>query len=435
MIKLYLKQSWMLIRQNKLFSSLYVLGTGLAIAMTMIIAIVYYIKIAPIYPEVNRSVTMRMKGVSAMHVKGGGNSYLCSYEMLKEWFYPLKSAELVTAVNEHFLNREGAYIQPAGGGEQIPALVKYTDPNFFRLFEFEFLNGKPFSEADLASGIRNVVLSDRMARRIFGRTDVVGQTFKLDFKESKVVGVVREGSYLLPASYGQIYMPYSCLPGYDSNNDGSHKVGTYIVYFKVRQKEDMPKLYAEVNEMVHKYNISQKEYTVDIFHQPDPYWQTWFREGNTNEIDWMSVIKLYGGALLALLLVPAINLSGMISSRMDDRLAEMGIRKAFGANRKQLLNQVLWENLLLTCIGGLMGLIVSWGLLVLGRNWVFSLFDKYPTVVSDGVDVAINPQMLFSPLMFCVTFAFCLILNLLSAWWPTWRSLHNDIIDSLNTKK
>ena len=78
---------------------------------------------------------------------------------------------------------------------------------------------------------------------------------------------------------------------------------------------------------------------------------------------------------------------------------------------------------------------VSWGLLVLGRNWVFSLFDKYPTVVSDGVDVAINPQMLFSPLMFCVTFAFCLILNLLSAWWPTWRSLHNDIIDSLNTKK
>ena len=60
MIKLYLKQSWMLIRQNKLFSSLYVLGTGLAIAMTMIIAIVYYIKIAPIYPEVNRSLTMRM---------------------------------------------------------------------------------------------------------------------------------------------------------------------------------------------------------------------------------------------------------------------------------------------------------------------------------------------------------------------------------------
>ena len=86
---------------------------------------------------------------------------------------------------------------------------------------------------------------------------------------------------------------------------------------------------------------------------------------------------------MALLLVPAINLSGMISSRMDDRLAEMGIRKAFGANRKQLLNQVLWENLRLTCIGGLMGLIVSWGLLVLGRNWCLvcltNIRQSYPT--------------------------------------------------------
>ena len=135
----------MLIRQNKLFSSLYVLGTGLAIAMTMIIAIVYYIKIAPIYPEVSRSVTMRMKGVSAMHVKGGGNSYFCSYEMLKDWFYPLKYAEVVTGVNEFYFVQEGSYIQPTGGGAQIPAMVKYTDPNFFRLFEFEFLSGKPFS--------------------------------------------------------------------------------------------------------------------------------------------------------------------------------------------------------------------------------------------------------------------------------------------------
>ena len=57
MIKLYFKQSWALIRQNILFSSLYVLGTGLAIAMTMIIVIVYYVKIAPIYPETNRSQT------------------------------------------------------------------------------------------------------------------------------------------------------------------------------------------------------------------------------------------------------------------------------------------------------------------------------------------------------------------------------------------
>ncbi len=58
MIKIYLKQAWELMKQNKLFSTLYVVGTGLAIAMTMIMAIIYYVKIAPVYPEVNRQNTL-----------------------------------------------------------------------------------------------------------------------------------------------------------------------------------------------------------------------------------------------------------------------------------------------------------------------------------------------------------------------------------------
>ena len=53
--------------------------------------------------------------------------------------------------------------------------------------------------------------------------------------------------------------------------------------------------------------------------------------------------------LLVLLLVPALNLSGMIASRMESRLSEMGVRKSFGAGRGGLLSQVMWENLLLTC--------------------------------------------------------------------------------------
>ena len=58
MIKVYLKQAWELLKQNKLFSMLYIVGTGLAIAMTMIMAVVYYVKIAPVYPEANRMNTL-----------------------------------------------------------------------------------------------------------------------------------------------------------------------------------------------------------------------------------------------------------------------------------------------------------------------------------------------------------------------------------------
>ena len=55
--------------------------------------------------------------------------------------------------------------------------------------------------------------------------------------------------------------------------------------------------------------------------------------------------------ILAFLFIPALNLSGMISSRMNSRLAELGVRKAYGATNAQILWQLLWENLFLTFLG------------------------------------------------------------------------------------
>ena len=54
MIKVYLKQAWELLKQNKLFSMLYIVGTGLAIAMTMIMAVGFFVKTAPRHPHAKR---------------------------------------------------------------------------------------------------------------------------------------------------------------------------------------------------------------------------------------------------------------------------------------------------------------------------------------------------------------------------------------------
>ena len=58
----------------------------------------------------------------------------------------------------------------------------------------------------------------------------------------------------------------------------------------------------------------------------------------------------------------------MISSRMEGRLAEMGVRKSFGTGRKMLLPNVMWENLLLTALGGALGLLLAWLALYVGRG-------------------------------------------------------------------
>ena len=144
---------------------------------------------------------------------------------------------------------------------------------------------------------------------------------------------------------------------------------------------------------------------------------------------------LAGGLIALFLLVPALNLGGMIANRMESRQSEMGICKAFGAGRMYLLRQVIRENLLFTLAGGMLGLIVSWSVLTLGNKWVFRMFDPYYIYQMDSADVVFMPSMLFSPRIFVCAFLFCVVLNLASALIPAWKSLRRPIVESLNCKK
>ena len=94
------------------------------------------------------------------------------------------------------------------------------------------------------------------------------------------------------------------------------------------------------------------------------------------------VIWMFVGIFMVLLFVPAFNLSGMISARMERQLPDLGIRKAFGASRRRLLVQIIWENLLLTGLGTLLGLVIAWIVLALSGYEIFSLFEVFPEVSS-----------------------------------------------------
>ena len=88
-------------RQNRLFSTLYITGTGLAIAMTVIMAVIYYVKLAPVYPEENRSNTLYLTNAMFHSEKEKSNLNAgLSYRALQEWIYPLKN---VVAVSHYVL--------------------------------------------------------------------------------------------------------------------------------------------------------------------------------------------------------------------------------------------------------------------------------------------------------------------------------------------
>lgn len=435
MIKLYFKQAWQLLKQNPLFSSVYVLGTGLGIAMTMSLVIIYYIKMAPVYPEENRNRILVSKGMTAIE-QGNENNWFSSnvsFQTVKRFYYPLKSAE---AVGCSLDGHTTSLLELPESKDLKEVQVKLVDAGFWKVFSFAFVDGKPFTRADFDSGLRKAVISVTLARRLYGDNAPVGRTFVLDSDEYQVCGVVKDVSFITPATYADIWLPLTVDAEVVEEQEGSYElIGNLSVYMLAPSVGSKDKVAGEVRDAFRKYNFSQKKYKVDLYGQPVSYWKSTFYEYCNSAPDWGKLIRTYGTILLALLFVPALNLAGMIASRMKRQLSEMGIRKAFGASKASLLMQVLWENLFLTGLGGLLGLLLSYLIVYCGRNWLPDLLSAYSDVIPEGVDSFLTPGMLLNPVVIGITFLVSLILNVLSALIPALHALKKDIVYSLNDKR
>ena len=420
-----------------MFSGLYIAGTGLAIAMTMIVAEIYYVKLAPVYPEVNRGRTLYLTQASFTNGPSTYNSAL-SYSALQDWALHFENAEVISAQYASWRFTENAYIQPADRNGDFHPQIKLVDPAFFRIYAFRFLEGSPFTDSDLQSGIRTAVITDDLARRLFGTTQgVVGQSFSLSYISYRVCGVVRGGSYLTSESYAQVYLPYSVDDRYrKSQTDLFPYVGSFRLTFLVKDNAQAKALQAEVKDVTRRLNLEHKgQWEMNLWEQPTTHALSVFQEYPAQEFSFWGKVRYFGLMLLVLLLVPALNLSGMIASRMESRLAEMGVRKSFGAGRNRLLSQVMWENLVLTLLGGVLGLIVAWLAIYVGREWLFFLLDDFTRPVPEGVNAYVSGEMLFAPLVFLCAFLLCVLLNLLSALLPAWLSLRKPIVYSLYERR
>lgn len=434
MMKRYFKQTWQLLRQNKTFSTLYLAGTAIPVALTMVVVMYYHIRISPVYPELHRDNLYELKSVGNFFPNGGMRGGACSLQMIREWFYPLQSAEAVTAI--YYYRLPPYAIQLPDGESELMVKCQATDPAFFKVFDFRFVDGGPFTETDFQSRRCSAVLAASTARRLFGTEQAAGRHFTMNYRDYVVAGVVRDASTLTPLSFGQVYQPYTCLPDYDQLDQQTGSLtGPFTTCFRTTDKQQARRMLADINELVRKYNLAHAAEGDSIeLGGPMPAWKRNLKMGN-GEVDVQEIALLWGGLVLLFLLVPALNLSGMIANRMESRRAEMGICKAFGAGQGYLLRQVIRENLLLTLAGGTLGLLLSWSVLTLGSKWVLNMFDPYRTLQVDGVDIVFTPSMLFSPRIFICAFLFCVVLNIVSALLPAWRTLRKPIVESLNQKR
>lgn len=405
------------LRRQPVLGAVSVIGTALAIYLIMMVVMLQSVKVEPFSPESNRNRFLHATYLSVTSPNGTWNA--ChSYPFVRNYMYPMTTPEAVTAYS---INSTAGRASVPGAGKATSAEIRTTDHNFWKVFDFTFIAGSPYDEADVNAGLPKAVISKSVARRLFGSTDVVGRELMVNYRSHQVSGVVADVSALATKAFGEVWIPITSIPGWD-NNPFTNNLSVTLLAPSSADKE---KVRAEFAERMK--NIDE-DHTVTLFNRPyDQYTETCEEIWANCEPDVKTARRNELLVYMVLLLVPAVNLAEMTRSRMRRRYSEIGLRRAFGATRGSIMWSIFAENFVITLFAGIIGLALAFfTALIFGSDLIAS---------NDWMGVA--PAMTISPaaLLHWSTFGkallFCFILNLLCSGLLAWRASRINIVNAI----
>lgn len=413
MLRIYYKQAIEMLKQNKFISAIAVIGTALAIMMIMAIIVSDNIKTISLGAEPNRYRTYYVtRAVERDTVHRGWSSGTVSYERYRDYLADLQTPEYVTVTI-----RRSTLISREGSSDILTVNQRTTGADYWKIYSFRFIEGKPWGEEEVQSGIKQVILSETTARKVFKGENALEQEVLLNFIPYRVIGIVEDVSEIYDMAHSDLWVPYSSIDDYKQWG-----VGTIV--YTLKNNEDLPALDREIREAEKRYD-AQHENKVLTFRGPAKHADYRLSEQASENEDAIEIIRVARRKslfiFLILLLVPAINLSGLSLSRMRKRTEEIGVRKAFGAKRHVILIQVLFENLITSLLGGVIGLLLSYGVIYRMKHWLLG--------VPEDSFIPFNALISWPVLLSVVVV--CILLNLLSAGIPAYRASRMNIVNSL----
>lgn len=415
MYKIYFKQAIQMLKQNMFISIISIAGTALAIMMIMVLVVTDEVKTISIAPEVNRDKMLYINyQVKRDTIQGSWQSGLVTPDIINDYLLHLKSPEYVSVMSTYtFDNMQTVNVE--GNADYSLFCTRRVDASFWKVFAFDFIEGNPFSDEEFKSGIHNAIISESTAKELFKGEKALGKTIQVAFKNFKITGIVKDVSPVFKYAGGDIWIPYTT---YDNQLFG-------LVVLKAKDEDDFPQIIAEVREAERKFGIDHHPWSLYL-KGPENQKISAMDIGGNNVEEFDKSIKIANRKMvlifLILLIIPALNLSGFSLSRIKKRTAEIGVRKAFGAKKYIILIQVLYENMITSLIGGGMGLVLSYVIVVWLKNWLLG--------IPESADIPVRAMI--SPAVFIIVFIVCLLLNLLSAGLSAFKASRMSIVNSLN---
>ena len=396
MLKSYFKIAVRNLIKNKGISFINI--TGLAIALTCSILIVLHIQTELSYDK-QHSNYERIFRVLTIDKALGVSSNLVGITLPA--LGPAMKAEFPEVVESVRLSRSGKNLVEYNNNTLYTNDLVYAESTLFSVFDFKLISGE---RNEILTRPNTAVISETMAKKIFGDESPIGKTCKVDNDtDIEVAGIMEDVPFtshlgmdvvisLLPTAGDSNYANYL-------NSWGSISMTTYILLNKAESENLVePKL----EELIRKNGVG-KNFNVTLQPLEDVHLKSsdiLFDGANQAKSDIGFIYSLFAVAV-SIIIIASFNFMNLSTARATTRAKEVGLRKVVGAVKSQLILQYLGESVILCFISLIFAL---------------ALTEIFAPVVS--LDVSPLKYFLNNPRLFFLLISGTLILGLLSGIYP-----------------
>jgi len=327
------------------------------------------------------------------------------------------------SVREHTVFSAGNSVDFYVNNVKIQYDALYGDPSYWSVFNHTILEGRVIDQNDMDRASKVMLMSDEAAIEYFGSwKGVVGKEIEFDGYNYSIIGIYRHAGKFVPFVSPDIVLPYSVL---NPDDQDSFYHGFYSVMFVKKSSLDAQKVKQEIIDAATTVPLdhpTKPDGFETVVFEPTTYeemfaLELYYDEDETKSLRIMKWIVL--SLLVFFIILPTLNLVNLNVSRILDRSSEIGVRKAFGAHQGNIMLQFVIENVVLTMIGGIIGLGIA------------MLFISF---INSGGHLG-SAELSLSPKFFLLCFVTTIVFGVISGLVPAFRISRLNIVNALNQKK
>lgn len=338
MLKNYFKIALRNLVKNKMHSFLNIAGlsVGIAVAMLIVLWIWDELSFDKYHKNYNSIAQVMLHETINNEIRSQGNVPIPMGEALRAGYNSdFKMVVMSSFTQSHILSV---------GGNKFVKTGNYMQPEAPALFGLKILKGTGTSLSDPSA----ILLSQSTAYALFGNEDPINKLVKFDdVANVKVIGVYEDLPRNTTLTNLLFIKPWETMPKLEQNrhNWGNHG---WQVYVQVADNVDMAQVSAKIRDVKLKNeNNGDERFKPIVFLQPMSKWHLYseFKNG-INVGGRIQFVWLFGVIGCFVLLLACINFMNLSTARSEKRAKEVGIRKAMGSLRLQLIYQFFSESLL-----------------------------------------------------------------------------------------